>query len=124
MYTLRYKDEIKPTYQSIFPEIGKVYYAYNDGKIKISREMEIIVTDIIDIDKLSIEEKVLWKRSIDEYYWLYDRECTEFIVGYYSQHKFIFARTQHNSWFSFNQDLLDAELDVTGELHKIAHNYI
>ena len=35
------------------PEIGKTYYAYDDGKVTTSRQFKVIVKEIIPWDKAS-----------------------------------------------------------------------
>jgi hypothetical protein len=107
---------------SDIPKIGKTYYYFDDGKIKISRRHDVIITDIIAFDNIDNDILELWKEEVQECYWLYATETDYFIKGELKfsndeiEHLY-FVRTGNNEWFSLGW--FGGILDIDGSLDKL-----
>ena len=107
------------------PEVGKVYYAYDDGKVRPSREYTVTIDELIQEEDESKLPEVLynaWCDSANECYWLYNPETDYIVRGHINnedQDICYFVRTHGGHWHSI--DYPDAwmgsnlALDVTGE---------
>lgn len=101
------------------PDIGKVYNYFDDGKIKETRKMECIITEIIPFDKIDSENLELWKEEINECDWLYKKETDYFIkadlkITDNEIEKIVFVRMLQDNWFSLGW--WSGQLDVDGSL--------
>ena len=103
------------------PIIGKAYHYFDDGKIKLSRRGEVVVTEVIafkDIDQNTLN---YWQAEVEECDWLYAPK-TDFFVKAESTlfdspfHDIIFVRTKDDDWFSFG--FLAGRLDIDGSLNE------
>lgn len=106
------------------PLMGQRYYAYDDGKIRPSREYEVVMKDIETYSSLPKEVKRMWQRQVLSCYWLYAPESDYFLKAKTDDGEICwFARTRDGGWFGLSEQLfIDCgRLDVTGELYKIAH---
>ena len=109
------------------PEVGKIYIAYDDGKIRPTREYKVKVLGILTYKQLPKEMKKLWKQEVIKSYWLFSPKSDYFIktivVGIDDGEEQYFARTHGSTWFCING--LDwnycGELDVDGSLYAQAH---
>lgn len=104
------------------PIIGKKYYYFDDGKIKISRRLEVIITDIIPFDEIDSEIFNLWNEDVQSCDWLYAKETDYFIKAYLkiSDHiieNIIFVRNTDvdSGWFSIGW--WGGRLDIDGSLN-------
>lgn len=107
------------------PEVGKKYYAYDDGKIRPSRECVVIIDELIQEEDESKLPEVLynaWCDCANECYWLYSPESDYIVRGHIDNEEqdiCYFVRTHGGHWHSI--DYPDAwmgsnlALDVTGE---------
>jgi hypothetical protein len=102
------------------PIVGKTYHYFDDGKIKLSRRGEVVVTEVIafkDIDQNTLN---YWQAEVEECDWLYAQN-TDFFVKAESTlfnspfHDIIFVRTKDDNWFSFG--FLAGRLDIDGSLN-------
>lgn len=134
-------DKTKWTYTLMSdPVVGKTYYAYDDGKLKPSREFEITITKALNVDtdelpliyqdRFEIEESLLdiIKSEVTDCDWLYAAEQTMIYYGKCTEdpHKNQwFIRALDGGWFGMNSvdSWYDSRLDVDGSLYKIAHQY-
>lgn len=102
------------------PEIGKTYYYFDDGKIKLTRREEVIITEIIPFNEIDSETLRDWKEEVIECHWLYAKHTDYFIKAelkidedlYY----LVFVRTLDNRWFSLGW--WAGVLDVDGTLNN------
>lgn len=104
------------------PKINKSYYYFDDGKIKASRRMEVVITEIIPFNEIDTETLESWKEEVEKCDWLYAKETDYFIkadlkVSNDKTEKIIFVRTiNNNGWFSLGW--WGGTLDVDGKLNK------
>lgn len=106
-------------------EIGKTYNYFDDGKIRESRRMPVVITDIIPFNEIDAETKNFWIEDIEEVDWVYAKSTDYFIKGDLQLddepngeiQKIIFVRTIHNDWFSLGW--WAGILDVDGSLMKL-----
>ena len=111
------------------PEINKTYNYFDDGKIKETRRMSVVITEIIPFDK--IEEDILdqWKEEVENCDWLYAKETDYFIKGILETSKdgkhteeIVFVRTidDKDGWFSLGW--WGGRLDLDGNLLELSNN--
>lgn len=96
------------------PVVGKTYHYFDDGKIKLSRRGEVVVTEVIafkDIDQNTLN---YWQAEVEECDWLYAPK-TDFFVKVDTFFDIIFVRTKDDNWFSFG--FLAGRLDIDGSLN-------
>ena len=106
------------------PVLGETYHYFDDGKIRLSRRNDVIITEIIpfgEIDEVTLE---LWKEEIEECHWLYAKETDFFIMGDLKIsdneiEKIVFVRTINNKdgWFSLGW--WGGRLDIDGSLNNM-----
>jgi hypothetical protein len=107
--------------QETIPIVGKTYQYFHDGKIKVSRRGEVVVTEVIafkDIDQKTLN---YWQAEVEECDWLYAPKTDFFVKAestlFYSPfHDIIFVRTKGDNWFSFG--FLAGRLDIDGSLNE------
>lgn len=104
------------------PELGHIYYAYDDGKIKFSREYRVQILGIYKYKQLPKEIKKDWKDKAKNIYWLYAPTTDYFIEAQniVNDEKQYFVRTHGNGWFALS-GIKKGYLDVDGSLYKKAH---
>ena len=102
------------------PEIGKTYHYFDDGKIRLSRREEVIITEIIPFNEIDSETLREWKEEVIECHWLYAKETDYFIKANLKIEKdlyyLVFVRTLDNRWFSLGW--WAGVLDVDGTLNN------
>lgn len=102
------------------PEIGKIYYYFDDGKIKLSRRAEVVITQIIPFSEIDSETLTDWKEEVVDSNLLYAKETDYFIKAELKIDKnlyhLIFVRTIDNGWFSLGW--WAGRLDVDGTLNN------
>lgn len=105
------------------PEVGKKYYAYDDGKIRPSREYEVVILETVSYKALPRKLKKIWQSEVISAHWLYATESDFFVKAESLEDKepYWFCRTKDGGWFGFGKFLDCGRLDITGELYKIAH---
>ncbi len=106
------------------PEVGKVYHAFDDGKITIFRLIDWKITKRIDLDHDKVSKHLIQvlQREIKECYWLYDAEQTVIFHakavdenGKYNKEigTCYFIRTKSGGWFgACGNTFFSCELDV------------
>ena len=103
-------------------ELNKVYNYFDDGKINKSRRLFVTITDIIPFDKIDKQILSLWKKDVENCYWLYAKTTDFFIKGNLQISKnniqeVFFVRTINDNncgWFSIG--CWAGRLDVDGSL--------
>jgi hypothetical protein len=104
------------------PEVNKKYYYYDDGKISLDRQGEVIITEIVEFNKIDSEILGYWKREVKCCHWLYASKTDYFVKGKYTNtdEELIFVRTKNNGWFSlgFWAGRLDIDGSMTEKLNK------
>lgn len=106
-------------------EIGKTYNYFDDGKIRESRRMPVVITDIIPFNEVDSETKGYWIEDVADCHWVYAKETDYFIKGNLlldettegEIEKIIFVRTVDNDWFSLGW--WAGTLDVDGSLTNL-----
>lgn len=115
------------------PEVGKVYKAFDDGKIRLSRLDYWHIDRAIDLDKDEVDQEVLdeLQEEIETCYWLYDKEqhiiyeatmvnkdgSTWFWKDDTEPTKCYFLYTQQGDWFGTGF-LIAGLLDVDGHYYN------
>lgn len=106
------------------PEVGKIYHAFNDGNIRLSRLVDWKITKRIDLDNDKVSKHLLKiiQREIKAFYWIFDTEQTIIFHakavdenGKYNKQigTCYFIRTKSGGWFSAYTNMLWwCELDV------------
>lgn len=118
----------------VYPEVGKIYNAFDDGKVRRSRLMKVKITKAIDLDKDKVSKSLLklLAHEIKACHWLYNKEQTIIYrakalnddntydkeLGYC-----YFLKTQDNEWFGVGMGWFDSLLDVDGRLWKEVLKY-
>ena len=107
-------------------KIGKTYNYFDDGKVKESRKMPVIITSITPFNKIGKRVLKLWREEVEQCDWLYEKETDYFIKGdlYVTKDKIekvVFVASR-NGWFSLGW--WGGRLDVDGSLTKISDNYL
>lgn len=125
--------------EPLLPEIGKEYYCFDDGKIRLSRRYTVVVKEIKKLSDCSEEIKKLWADSIKDSPWLgwdrfknphiiiTDNRKEENSIEYfapacsigYKEDNFIVLGNGDIFWFGINGWLNCGELDVDGSLNKL-----
>ena len=104
------------------PEVGKEYYAFDDGKIRPSRLEVVKIVELIPFDKADEELINEWKQNIEECYWLYATETDYFVKGEWDDETSYFVRTEDGGWFSLGW--FGSRLDIDGSLYEnMIENY-
>ena len=52
-------------------ELNKLYNYFDDGKIRLSRLLKVLITDIIPFNEIDADTLELWKKEVENYDWLY-----------------------------------------------------
>lgn len=65
----------------MLPEKFKKYYCYDDGKIYLSRQYKVLITDIIPWDEADLDLKCLCNSAIIESFDLYKNSQEYIIIG-------------------------------------------
>ena len=110
------------------PEVGKTYFAFDDGKISEGRRYEVLIAEIIPFKEASETIKTAWECEVENCPHLYAKETDYFIISVCHEKKFpiisIFVRTVDGGWFSFSNDpwygegLLDIDDTLNNSLKK------
>ena len=102
------------------PIIGRIYFYFDDGKIRESRRSKVLITDIIPFDQIDNETKQIWKDEVEQCkdWGLYDETTDFFIKGSLQEEnqELIFVRSK-GGWFSFGNYMYDGRLDHDGSLN-------
>lgn len=77
--------------------IGKTYIDYDDGKIKPSRESEVVIIEKIPFKKASVELHNMWVTEVETCHWLYNPVTDYFLKTSKDEY---YVRTLNNGWFS------------------------
>ena len=114
------------THDSPTPEVGKIYPAFDDGKIRMSRLMYYKIEQAFDLDNPRIKQIIgtdLWdtiRYEINACYWLYEPEQHIVYLGRSVDENgkydadiepSVFLRTKDGEWFGtgFWSCLLDTD---------------
>lgn len=115
-------------FKSEIPIIGKKYAFFDDGKVKPSTRMEVVITEIIPFEEANKEILDYWKKETGKSFYLYSKETDYFIkanlmITDEEIENITFVRTINNDsdWFSLG--LWAGRLDVDGSLSIISDNY-
>lgn len=110
-------------YDKDLPIIGQTYNYFDEGKIKPSRKLDVVITNIIpflEIDEINLYD---WDQEVRECDWLYAKETDYFITGDLkisndNTEEIIFVRTVNNNHEWFSLGLWSGRLDVDGSLNN------
>jgi hypothetical protein len=105
-------------------EINKVYNYFDDGKIKESRKVPVLIKEIIPFEDIDSETYLLWIEELEQHTHLYKQETDYFIKGdlqldAITIEKIVFVRTLENGWFSIGiwGGRLDFDFSLTKKLN-------
>ncbi len=106
------------------PVLGQTYNYFDDGKIRLARRMEVVITEIIPFNEIDSETMELWNKEVEECDWLYAKETDYFVkadlkIADGKPEKIIFVRTRGNlnGWFSLGW--WGGILDIDGSLNAL-----
>jgi hypothetical protein len=68
------KEDAKSANTLLCPILGQTYNYFDDGKIRPSRRMEVVITEIIPFDKIDEQTLLDWNDEVKECYWLYAKK--------------------------------------------------
>jgi hypothetical protein len=108
------------------PEVGKIYHAFDDGKIRLNRHFITTILEVIPFTNADSALLKTWKSEVEACYWLYATETDYFIKasdGETTEPSY-YVRTTEGNWFSLGW--FGALLDIDGSLYetvKEAINY-
>lgn len=100
----------------VFPEVGKIYDCYDDGKISTSRRYSVYIYQIMtyDIGMQDNELAMLWNINKKEYDHLFGETTSHFVIGISHQTTCpkieVFVITKWNGWFGLGE-LKYSEID-------------
>lgn len=99
--------------------IGKTYNYFDDGKIRESRKMKVVITEIIPFKEIDDETLSIWEADVKQCNWLYATETDYFIkadllITVDKTEQIVFVRTVDNDWFSLG--LWGGRLDMDNKL--------
>jgi hypothetical protein len=102
------------------PIIGKTYHYFDDGKIKVSRRGEVVITEVIPFKDIDQDTLNYWQEEVEECDWLYAPKTDFFVKSELtlsdgSIRTVIFVRTIDDDWFSLG--LRAGRLDIDGSLN-------
>lgn len=108
------------------PDIGQAYYAYEDGKIRRSREYKVVIQGYKRMWRMPKTFRKAWKKHVSEYYWVYAKKTDYIIKAWVLEgHKncfCYFVRTPGGHWYSMQYEcdyfIGNLALDITGENHN------
>jgi len=86
------------------PIVCKTYNYFDDGKIKESRKMEVVITEIVPFDQIDQFTLDIWEMEVKQCPWLYSENTDYFIkadlkLSDGTIEKIVFVRIT-NGWFS------------------------
>ena len=109
------------------PIVGEVLYAYDDGKIRLSRQFKVKVLANISYAEASEDLKEALKESAKECPWIFE-EITDYFIKVEvlnldtdNKEPMYFARMKTGGWFTIEYNdwcWYTSELDTDGELTK------
>ena len=87
------------------PILNKTYNYFDDGRIKESRRASVVITDILEFDKIESDILELWEEESNSCDWLYAKKTDLFIKANLIKtngtlEEIVFVRTIDNRWFS------------------------
>ncbi len=102
-------------------ELNKKYDYFDDGKIRESRRLPVVISSIIPFDEVNKDTLIEWKREVEKCDWLYSKETDYFLFGELEiseeiYERVVFVRTLNNGWFSLG--FLAGRLDIDGKLRE------
>jgi hypothetical protein len=106
------------------PEVGQTYYAYDDGKVRKSRECQVTIDCYINPCDAGIKLIKAWQEEVHNAYFLYNRWTDYFVRAFIAgtETPVYFVRTLDGSWFSIPYEEENSEcdllLDIDGSLHN------
>ena len=107
------------------PEVNKIYHAYDDGKLRSSRQYEVKVTEVIPFNNADKEVIDSWELELDGYDYSLSKETDYFIKAVAIDEKMnpkgtqeIYVRSISSGWLSLGF-MYCSELDVDGELTEL-----
>jgi hypothetical protein len=105
----------------MIPEVSKIYNYFDDGKIRESRRLSVIITEIIPFNEIDIPTLDAWKEETGECNWLFSDNTDYFIKGDLQLgdeiEKIVFVRTLDGGWFSMGW--WGGRLDINGSLYAM-----
>ncbi len=108
----------------LLPTIGQTYTYFDDGKIRLARRMEVVITEIIPFNEIDSETMELWNEEVEECDWLYAKKTDCFVkadlkITEDKTEKIVFVRTRDNlhGWFSLGW--WGGILDIDGSLNAL-----
>jgi hypothetical protein len=102
------------------PVVGKTYHYFDDGKIKVSRRGEVLITEVIPFEKIDEDTLNKWKEEVEEWDWIYAPKTDFFVkaeLTLFDGSIQIFVRTIDDDWFSLG--FLAGRLDIDGSLNDM-----
>jgi len=102
------------------PVVNKTYKYFDDGKIRVSRMDNVLITEVVPFRKIDRRTKKDWKAEVKSCAWLYLNKTDYFVKGHLerSNEDVVFVRIEDNQWFSLGwwAGLLDLDGSLTKRL--------
>lgn len=107
------------------PEVGKTYHCFDDWKIRLSRRMNVTITEVIPFDKADDEIVRLWmeEKSDDIGAMFLAKETDCFIrakveISDKKLYDVVYARAEYGGWDSLHSwgGILDVDGSLNAEL--------
>lgn len=101
------------------PILDNIYNYFDDGKIREDRRASVVITEIIEFNKIDSDILELWEEESITCNWLYAKKTDLFIKANLiktdgSLEEIIFVRTLDDRWFSLGW--WGGILDIDGKL--------
>ena len=108
----------------LLPTIGQTYTYFDDGKIRLARRMEVVITEIIPFNEIDSETMELWNEEVEECDWLYAKKTDYFVkadlkITEDKTEKIVFVRTRDNLYGWFSLGWWCGILDIDGSLNAL-----
>ncbi len=102
------------------PVLGQSYHYFDDGKIRLSRRLDVEITSIIPFNEIDSETLLSWETEVNQCRWLYAKNTDYFVKGSLDTgdneiKEIIFVRCIYNGWFSLGW--WAGRLDTDGTLN-------
>ena len=119
----------------MLPEEGKLYWHYDDGKVRPSRQEKVKVLKVVPYSEVSKEIRERINKEIKECDWLYNDVISHVVfasnlnmIGYpwnEHDHEIIYLPSKRDGWYGFGVNCYwnQGRLDIDGKLTESIQFY-
>lgn len=117
------------------PQMGKLYWHYDDGKITPSRQEKVQIIKVVPYSQVSKEDRLLIQNEIEDHKYLYNDFPSHVVYGINlsmmdfpwktEDSEIIYLPTTRGGWFGFGKtcDWNCGDLDIDGKLTQQINDY-